>query len=54
VTTFRDRLVEGWDRVLPASAILGALLMLLAWRRQRRRLKRQTRFDEAGWEHTGA
>ena len=50
----RDRLVDGWDRVLPASMLFGALLMLLQWRRQRRRLKQQLNLEQSGWEHFNA
>jgi hypothetical protein len=53
MSRLRDRLVEGWDRVLPATAVLGTILMLLQWRRQRRRLERDRRLDEVGWERPG-
>lgn len=49
----RDRLIEGWDRVLPASMLMG-LLMLLQWRRQPRRLKQLLKLDESGWEQPDA
>ncbi len=38
----------------PGFGVFGALLMVLAWRRQRRRLKEQLRLSEAGWEFPDA
>jgi len=50
----RERLIDGWDGVLGVSMFFGALLMLLQWRRQRRRLKQLLKLDESGWEQPDA
>jgi hypothetical protein len=54
MSRLRDRLVEGWDGVLGASMVAGALLMFLRWRRQRRRLREQLQLAESGWERPDA
>jgi hypothetical protein len=54
MSRLRDRLVEGWDGLLGASMVAGALVMLLQWRRQRRRLRKQLDLAETGWERPDA